>query len=146
MGPPAAESRSTPDLLVEAGYTHTLGWPVDDQPIWMKTRSGPILSVPYPMELNDMGTNILRDHSGEEFARMVVDQFDEMLEDSRKHPLVISIALHPFICGQPFRLRSLRRALQHCIEHADNRVWFTRADAIAQHCFQLPDAALSKPI
>ena len=77
---------------------------------------------------------------------MIVDQFDEMLENSRKHPLVISIALHPFICGQPFRLRALRRALQHCIEHADNRVWFTRADAIAQHCFQLPDAALSKPI
>ena len=40
MGPAAAELRVTPDLLVEAGYTHTLGWPVDDQPIWMKTKIG----------------------------------------------------------------------------------------------------------
>jgi Polysaccharide deacetylase len=38
MGPGAAESRVTSDLLKEAGYTHNLGWPVDDQPIWMRTR------------------------------------------------------------------------------------------------------------
>ena len=42
MGPAAAETRVTPDLLVEAGYTYSLGWPVDDQPIWMRTRSGPL--------------------------------------------------------------------------------------------------------
>jgi peptidoglycan/xylan/chitin deacetylase (PgdA/CDA1 family) len=146
MGPAAAESRNTPDLLVEAGYTHTLGWPVDDQPIWMKTRSGSLLSVPYPMELNDMGTNVMRDHSGEDFAQMIIDQFDEMLETSRRQPLVMSVALHPFICGQPFRLRALRRALQHCAEHADNRVWFTRADAIAAHCMGLPDGVIAKPL
>jgi peptidoglycan/xylan/chitin deacetylase (PgdA/CDA1 family) len=146
MGPAAAESRVTPDLLVEAGYNHTLGWPVDDQPIWMKTRSGPILSVPYPMELNDMGTNTLRDHTGEEFAQMIIDQFDEMLADSRHQPLVMSVALHPFICGQPFRLRALRRALKHCADHANDRVWFTRADAIAQHCFNLPTGRIAKPL
>ena len=60
-----AESRVTCDLIKEAGYTHNLGWPVDDQPIWMRTRAGPILSVPYPMELNDIGTNVYRDHTGQ---------------------------------------------------------------------------------
>jgi peptidoglycan/xylan/chitin deacetylase (PgdA/CDA1 family) len=145
MGPAAAESRVTPDLLVEAGYTHTLGWPVDDQPVWMKTRSGPILSVPYPMELNDMGTNVLRDQTGEEFERMIVDQFDELLEQSASKPLVMSVALHPFICGQPFRLRALRRALKHCVAQSRNAVWFTRADAIAEHCFSLPSEKLARP-
>jgi allantoinase len=143
MGPAAAESRVTPDLLVEAGYNHSLGWPVDDQPIWMKTRSGPILSVPYPMELNDMGTNVLRDHTGQEFAQTIIDQFDEMLDQSRKQPLVMAVALHPFICGQPFRLRALRRALKHCVERAGDRVWFTRADAIAEYCLSLPDGVLT---
>ena len=104
-------SGRTPDLLVEAGYTHSLGWPVDDQPIWMRTRSGPLLIVPYPMELNDIGANIHRDHSGREFADMIVDQFEEMIEQSEQQPLVMSVALHPFICGQPFRLRPLRQAL-----------------------------------
>lgn len=142
MGPAAAESRVTTDLLVEAGYTHTLGWPLDDQPVWLSSRSGPILSVPYPMELNDIGTNVLRDHTGEQFERMIIDQFDEMLLQSESQPLVMSVALHPFVCGQPFRLRALRRALEHCIERAEGQVWFTNAEAIAEYCFGLPKSVI----
>src|SRR5262249_61350513 len=56
MGPGALESAVTPDLLKEAGYTHLLDWPFDDQPVWMQTRAGPLLSVPAPMELNDART------------------------------------------------------------------------------------------
>ena len=43
------------DLLQEDGYTYCMDWgSLDDQPLWMKTRSGgKILAVPYAMELND---------------------------------------------------------------------------------------------
>ena len=146
MGPGAAESGVTPDLLVEAGYTHSMGWPLDDQPVWMKTRSGPLLSVPYPMELNDIGATVHRDHTGREFADMVVDQFEEMIAQSSERPLVMGLSLHPYICGQPFRLRPLRVALKHCMSHAErNRVWWTRAVDIADHCMSLPDDVLPKP-
>jgi peptidoglycan/xylan/chitin deacetylase (PgdA/CDA1 family) len=139
MGPGAQESRVTADLLKEAGYTHLLDWPVDDQPIWMRTRSGPLLSVPYPMELNDAGTNVMRDHTGRDFADMIVDQFEEMLEQSEAQPLVMSIALHGFIVGQPFRLRPLRQALKHCAQHPQkDRVWYTRAGDIADYYFKMP--------
>jgi allantoinase len=139
MGPGAAESRVTCDLIKEAGYTHNLGWPVDDQPIWMRTRAGPLLSVPYPMELNDIGVNVHRDHTGQEFADMIVQQFDEMVEQSAEQPLVMSVSLHTFITGQPFRLRPVRLALRHCIEHKlKDRVWYTRAVDIADYCFTLP--------
>jgi hypothetical protein len=47
----------------------------------------------------------------------------------------MSVALHTFICGQPFRLRPLRQALKHCVTHRlRDRVWFTRACDIAAHC------------
>src|SRR6476659_4117183 len=139
MGPGAAESRVTSDLIKEAGYTHKLGWPVDDQPIWMRTRAGPILSVPYPMELNDIGTNVYRDHTGSEFADMIVEQFDELVEQSAEQPLVMSVSLHTFITWQPFRLRPVRRDLKHCVEHKlKDRVWYTRAVDIANYCFTLP--------
>ena len=37
---------------------------------------------------------------------MIVDQFDEMLEQTRAtQPLVMGIALHAMIAGQPFRVR-----------------------------------------
>jgi allantoinase len=138
MGPGALESNVTPDLLKEAGYTHLLDWPFDDQPIWMRTRAGPLLSVPYPMELNDAGTLVWRDHTGREFADMIVDQFEEMLETCERQPLVFVLSLHGFIVGQPFRLRPLRQAIKHCVEHKlKDRVWFTRAGDIAKYCFSL---------
>jgi allantoinase len=139
MGPGASESGVTPDLLKEAGYTHILDWPMDDQPIWMHTRAGPILSIPYPLELNDAGTLVDRDHSGREFADILVDQFDEMVEQSAEQPLVCAISVHGFIVGQPFRLRPLRQALKHCAEHRlKDHVWYTRAGDIADYCFKLP--------
>jgi hypothetical protein len=139
MGPGALESNVTPDLLKEAGYTHLLDWPFDDQPIWMQTRSGPLLSVPYPMELNDAGTLVWRDHTGRQFADMIVDQFEEMLEQSERHPLVFALSLHGFIVGQPFRLRPLRQAIKHCVEHKQKgRLWITRAGDIAKYCASLP--------
>jgi peptidoglycan/xylan/chitin deacetylase (PgdA/CDA1 family) len=135
MGPGAVESKVTADLLKEAGYTHLLDWPIDDQPLWMKTRAGPLLAVPYPLELNDAGTLALRDHTGREFADMIVDQFEEMLEQSEKQTLVFALSLHGFIVGQPFRLRPLRQAIRHCAEHKHkDRVWFTRAGEIAEYC------------
>ena len=54
LGPWISESQHTPDLLAEAGYEYLLDWCHDDQPIWLETRAGRILSVPYPQELNDI--------------------------------------------------------------------------------------------
>lgn len=143
MGPGALESTVTPDLLKEAGYTHLLDWPFDDQPIWMRTRAGPLLSVPYPMELNDAGALALRDQTGRDFAEMIIDQFDELVEASERAPLVFALSLHGFIVGQPFRLRPLRQAIKHCVEHKlKDRVWFTRAGEIAKYCFGLPKGTI----
>ena len=103
---------------------------MDDQPVWLKTRQGRILSVPYPQELNDSAAIIGRNVSAAEFSEMVIDQFDEMLEQSREQPLVMGIALHSMIVGQPFRVRQLRRAFAHLAKHRDS-VWITTAGQIA---------------
>lgn len=132
LSPWIAESLVTPDLLAEAGYSYTLNWCMDDQPVWMNTRSGPLLSVPYPQELNDIPAIVARKDSASDFADMIIDNFDEMLEQSKGQSLVMGIALHPYIVGQPFRLRQLRRALQHIVGRRDE-IWLTRAGDIAQY-------------
>jgi allantoinase len=130
LSPWIAETVRTPDLLHEAGYRYVLDWCMDDQPVWLTTRRGRILSVPYPQELNDSAAVIGRQVGAAEFADMVVDQFEELLLQSREQPLVMGIALHAMIAGQPFRLRHLRRALQHiAARRAD--CWLTTAGAIA---------------
>lgn len=92
--------------MAEAGYGYLLDWCMDDQPIWFSTRNGgKILSVPYPQELNDIPSIVGRKDSGEQFAQMIVDNFEEMLEQSTKQSLVMGIALHPYLVGQPHRLR-----------------------------------------
>jgi len=137
LGPWISQSRTTPDLLQEAGYSYLLDWCMDDQPVWFRTRKGRILSVPYPQELNDIPMIVGRKIGGDAFADMIVDNLDEMLEQSRAQPLVMGIALHPYLVGQPYRLRYLRRALQHVAAHRDG-VWITTAGAIAAHAAALP--------
>jgi peptidoglycan/xylan/chitin deacetylase (PgdA/CDA1 family) len=137
LGPYLAETSLTLDLLKEAGYDYVMEWPADDQPFWMRTRSGPILSVPYPIELNDSPSLVFRKHTAREFSEMLIDQFDEMLFQSKKHPLVFSIALHPFIIGQPYRMRAFRAALDHIFKHRD-QIWLTTPGEIARYCSALP--------
>jgi allantoinase len=137
LGPWIAESRVTPDLLREAGYAYVLDWCMDDQPVWLATRAGPLLSVPYPQEVNDIPAIAVRRASAAEFADMLVANFDEMLAQSAAAPLVMGVALHPYLVGQPFRLRALRPALAHLARQRD-RIWLTHAGAIAEHVRQLP--------
>jgi peptidoglycan/xylan/chitin deacetylase (PgdA/CDA1 family) len=135
LSPWISESRVTPDLLAEEGYAYTLDWCHDDQPIPMRTRSGrPLWSIPYPQEVNDIPAIVHRQMDAEAFARMIVDQFEEMLEQARTQPLVMGIALHPYIVGQPHRLRHLRRALEHIESKRDSgRLWITTPGAIMRH-------------
>ena len=144
LGPYLAQSATTLDLLKEAGYSYVMDWPADDQPFWMSTRSGPILSVPYPLEINDSPALIFRQHSGREFEEMIIDQFDEMLHQSKRRPLVFGMSLHPFIVGQPFRLRAFRRAMDHIMRHRDE-LWITTPGEVAKYCMTLPEDVLPKP-
>jgi allantoinase len=137
LGPYIAESAVTLDLLREAGYSYVMDWAMDDQPVWMRTRSGPILSVPYPLELNDSPAMVFRRHTGRQFAEMIADQFDEMLLQSKKYPLVFSVSAHPFVVGQPFRLHAFRGAVRHILERRDE-LWITTPCEIARYCASLP--------
>jgi hypothetical protein len=100
-----------------------------------------VLSIPYALELNDSSTVIGRQASAAEFANMIADEFDELLETPDDHPIVMSIVLHSFISGVPFRLRPLARALSHISRHADE-VWLTQPQHIYERFKALPSSGL----
>jgi peptidoglycan/xylan/chitin deacetylase (PgdA/CDA1 family) len=119
---------ATLNLLAETGYRYLLDLRLDDQPVWLTTESGPLLSIPYNAEINDSSTMIGRQASAHEFADMIVDEFAELSATQR--PLVMSIVLHSFITGAPFRLRAVRRALERVV--GGDGVWLTTPREIHQ--------------
>ena len=110
---------------------------MEHQPIRMKTRSGPILSMPCPIEVNDARGVIWHLHSLGEFADLIVDHFDEMLAEPERQPLACPISLHPFMMGRPYRIRQLRRALED-IARQRGRVWIARPPDICAQVEELP--------
>lgn len=150
FGPAASFTVNTPDLIAEAGIKYTSDWYHDDQPFPMKTRklpaSGkPLVSVPYSMDINDAIE--YRYHTeGEEFAQMIMDQFDTLYREGAESGRVMAIALHPYLYGTPHRIRFLDKALAHIKGHSD--VWWATGEEIADHYIAhcLPDvqAHLSK--
>lgn len=143
MSPWMSHSATTPDLLNEAGYDILMDWPADDQPFWMETRSGRMLSVPYPIEINDVPQMLNRQLTAVEFGQMIRDQFDMMIELSDKRPLVMGVSTHMMVVGQPYRLKPLREALQYIRNHPKaDKVWFTRPSDIADHIKALPEGVV----
>ena len=142
LSPWISESLQSPDLMAETSYGYTLNWCHDDQPMPMRTKGGQALwSVPYPQELNDIPSSVARQMDGKDFAQMIIDQLDEMIDRPQSPgaaPLVIGIALHPYIIGQPYRLRHLRRALQQVAAARDRgQVWMTTPGEIYRHAVQV---------
>lgn len=142
LSPWIAESAVTPDLLQEAGYSYSLNWCMDDQPVWKKTRGGRILSIPYPQEANDIPSIVARKDGAEQFAAIIAEDFAERLRQTADGiPQVMGIALHPYIVGQPYRIRALRRALS-LIAAEREAVWITTAGAIHDHCLAWPEGSI----
>lgn len=135
-----AHTPRTLDLLVQAGFRYVVDFRLDDQPVWLKTAPAPLLAVPYALELNDSSTMIGRQTSARDFADMIVDEFDEMLAESERQPLVMSIVVHSFISGQPFRLRALSRALAHIAARRDD-IWLATPGEIAGWIAEQPGLA-----
>ena len=128
LGPALTETDNTLDNLSAAGIEYVADWCNDEQPYAMKTKPKPIVAMPYTLEIGDIPVFLDRGGNGEDFYRMVVDAFDTMYEEGTRQYRVLSIALHPFLIGHPFRARYLEKALAH-IKKRD-AVWIATGSQI----------------
>ena len=128
LGAGLTETHNTLDILAEEGVVYCGDWNADDQPFPMKVKSGKLFGIPYCMEINDIGLFMRKGYTGEQYYRTVMDQFEQLLADSRKQPRVLGIPLHPMITGQPLRIKYLQRTLAD-IKKSD-RVWFATGSEI----------------
>ena len=130
LGPAISGTERTPDLMAEAGLIYHTDWMHDDQPVPIKVRSGKLVSVPYSIELNDV-TVFRNGYEGEDFAWICKAQFDQLYREGAESGRVMCIALHPYLIGQPHRVKYLDEALGYIMAH--EWVWQTTADEIAEY-------------
>jgi allantoinase len=123
LGPALTESHRTLDILAENGIDYVGDWVNDEQPYPIRVKSGRMYSLPYSIEINDIPAFLDKKHTGEEFARMICDQFDGLYEDGTRSARVMAICLHPFLIGHPHRSKYFDQALAHIRRHQD--VWVT---------------------
>jgi allantoinase len=123
-----AESLVTPDLLAEAGVEYVSNYAHDELPVPMRVKRGSLITMPYTLEINDVPTIMGKGASAEEFGQMIRDQFDVLYEEGRSRPRIMSISVHPFISGHPFRMKHLEKALGYIAGHAD--LWLTTGGEI----------------
>ncbi len=111
LGPGLRETEATPDLLKAAGIDYVCDWVLDDLPCWMTTKHGPMIAMPYNVEINDSVIYAVEKHSSPEmFQRLgdTLDAFDNELDES---PRVLPIGLHPHLIGVPHRIGYLAKML-----------------------------------
>jgi peptidoglycan/xylan/chitin deacetylase (PgdA/CDA1 family) len=119
-----AESLQTPDLLAEAGIEYVSNYAHDELPVVMRIKGGgTLLTMPYTLEINDVPTILGKGASAEVFGTMIRDQFDVLYAEGATRPRIMSISVHPFISGHPFRMKHIESALGYIASHAD--VWLT---------------------
>ena len=128
------ETFNTPDHLAAEGFDYLCDWGCDDQPVPMRVRSGRMIAIPYQQGINDIRVIFQGNHTPESWYRMTCDQFDTLYAEGAKNGRVMTIPLHPFVIGLPFRIRYLDKALEYICSH--DGVWKTTGSEIADYFYQ----------
>ncbi|KMO19322.1 polysaccharide deacetylase family protein [Methylobacterium indicum] len=123
LGPGLTETWETPDLLAEQGFDYVCDWVLDDEPVVLRTRTTPIVNIPYTQECNDVAMMLIQHHKASEYADRAIDQFDQLYADAQGSARVMALVVHPYIMGAPHRLKYFAKAVEHIRQHDDVVFW-----------------------
>jgi peptidoglycan/xylan/chitin deacetylase (PgdA/CDA1 family) len=128
LGPGLTETWETLDHLAAEGIEYVSDWVNDDQPYEIRTQSGPLVSVPYTLELNDIPMMVIQHHTSGEWLQRAKDQFDRLYAEGAKNPRVMALAVHPYISGVPHRIKYFEAVYDYMRKKPG--VWMTTGEEI----------------
>jgi allantoinase len=134
LGPGGGDqSPNTLDHLAAEGFDYTCDWGCDDQPVPLRVKSGRMIGIPYQQGLNDIRVMFHGGTPPKDWLQMVCDQFDTLYAEGATQPRVMTLPLHPFVIGLPFRIGYLDKALEYIC--AREGAWKTTGAEIADYFY-----------
>lgn len=109
LGPGLTQTLETPELLAAAGVKYIGDWVYDDEPTVIRTAKGPLVTLPYTVELNDIPMMLVQHHESDYLARRTIDAFDRLYAEGKNRAKIVALAIHPYISGQPHRIKYLEQ-------------------------------------
>jgi len=123
LGPGRGQTWATLDYVAEAGFSWFGDWVMDDQPFWARTAYGPILSIPYSADLNDITIMVTGLHESDAMLKRVKDAFQTMYRESAKNPRILAFGVHPYVSGAAHRIKYFDAMLGFLRKHKDVLFW-----------------------
>ncbi|RAI43000.1 polysaccharide deacetylase family protein [Rhodoplanes roseus] len=111
LGPGRTQTFETLDHVAAAGCDWFGDWILDDQPFWVKTKSGPIVSVPYTVEINDITIMVSGQHESDAMLKRAADAFDRLYAESAQSVRIMAFGVHPYVSGAAHRIRYFEEML-----------------------------------
>jgi peptidoglycan/xylan/chitin deacetylase (PgdA/CDA1 family) len=105
LGPGRTQTLETLDHVAAAGFDWFGDWILDDQPVWVKTASRPLVSLPYTVEINDITIMVSGQHESDAMLRRAKDAFDRLYAESGDSVRVMAFGVHPYVSGAAHRIR-----------------------------------------
>lgn len=121
---------NTPAILVENGLTFWCDLMNDDQPYMVATEAGPIVAVPYSIEINDFTLLQRRGLTNDAAFACMKEQFDVLYAEGAKTGMMMNVGLHPHVIGVPHRVSLLKRFLSYARQF--DGVWWATRDEVAE--------------
>ena len=122
LSPARSESHDTLDLLASAGIDYVCDWVNDDMPYPMHTSSKNLVAMPHPVDIDDYTILVNNHHTENDFRDQLINHFDVLYKESATAGgRIMPISLHPWVIGQPYRIKALEEALAHIMSHSG--VW-----------------------
>ena len=119
FGPGGGETENTPELLKDNGIEFLHDWLIDELPCWMRTKSGPLLAMPYTFELNDVPIWTVQNNSCDEMYKRVNATLEVFDEEKLSNTKIITLALHPHIVGVPQNFYYFKKTIQELRKRDD---------------------------
>ena len=123
FGPGLTQTYDTIDYLAEAGIEYIGDWVLDDQPVWIKTASKPIVALPYNYEIHDIVLMAIQNQPSEVFFKRALDYFETIYTESQETTKVMAVAMHPYLSGAAHRIKYVRQTFEHILSQPGDVCW-----------------------